>query len=101
MLKNSVPIPEYLLLSDAVFERGDDRVRTRAQALAQELDGLGVVSTYFMSLSDFARDTEREPEVEVTALARIREDLGIVLRTLPYLLRLKRPRFATRGLSAA
>src|SRR5262245_48908396 len=49
---STVPIPEYLLLSEAVFRRMDDRVRSRGQALAQELEGLGVVPTYFMDLAE-------------------------------------------------
>ena len=52
MLKNAVPIPEYLLLSEAVFQRVDDRVRSRGRALEQELEGLGLVRTYFMDLAE-------------------------------------------------
>jgi Protein of unknown function (DUF2652) len=98
MLKNSVPIPEYLLLSEPVFRRVDDRVRNRSQALAQELEGLGLVSTYFMNLADLAG--EAPPAPKVTAFGRFRENFGVVLRSLPYLLGVKRPRFAARGLAA-
>src|SRR4029450_8052585 len=62
MLKNAVPIPEYLLLSEAVFRRMDDRVRRRGQALAQELEGRGGVPTYFMDLADIAGDASPAPE---------------------------------------
>jgi hypothetical protein len=96
MLKNSVPIAEYLLLSEAMYERGDDRVRSRGQALAQEFEGLGIVPTYFVDLADMAGAAPPVPEV--TALGRFRENLGVVLRTLPYLLRLRRTRFAIQGL---
>jgi hypothetical protein len=99
MLKNAVPIPEYLLLSEAVFRRMDDRVRSRGQALAQELEGLGIVLTYFMDLAEIAGDASPAPEV--TALGRFRENLGVVLRSLPYLLGLKRPRYALRLTSQA
>jgi hypothetical protein len=99
MLKNAVPIPEYLLLSEAVFRRMDDRVRSRGQALAQELEGLGVVPTYFMDLADIVGDAAPAPEV--TALGRFRENLGVALRSLPYLLGLKRPRYALRLRSQA
>jgi len=94
MLKNEVPIAEYLLLSDAVFQHADDRVRSRGQALEQELDGLGVVPTYFMDLADISGDTLLEPEA--TALGRFRENLGVVLRSLPYLVGVRTPRFAAR-----
>src|SRR5262245_33720572 len=38
LLKNSVPIAEYLLLSEALFQRVDDTVRSRSQALEHELE---------------------------------------------------------------
>jgi hypothetical protein len=98
MLKNAVPIPEYLLLSDAVFRVVDGRVRNRSQPLEQELEGLGVIPTYFMDLSQAAGDAPPQPKA--TALGRFRENLGVVLRSLPYLLGLKRRRFAARGLTA-
>jgi hypothetical protein len=99
MLKNAVPIPEYLLLSEAVFRHMDDRVRSRGQALAQELEGLGVVPTYFMDLTEIAGDAPPDPEV--TPLGRFRENFGVVFRSLPYLLGLKRPRYALRWTSQA
>jgi Protein of unknown function (DUF2652) len=98
MLKNAVPIPEYLLLTEAVFERVDDRIRSRGQALEQELDGLGIVSTYFMDLAELAGHAPPAPEV--TGLGRFQENFGVVLRSLPYLLGLKRSHFAARGLTA-
>jgi hypothetical protein len=100
MLKNAVPIPEYLLLSEAVFQRVDDHARSRGHALDQELDGVGVVPTYFVDLADIPGDAP-PPAPVVTARGRFRENLGVVLRSLPYLFRLKRPRFAARGLTAA
>src|SRR5215831_14730918 len=99
MLKNTVPVPEYLLLSEAVFRRVDDGARIRGQALEQELEGLGVVTTYFMDLAQVAADAEPQPEV--TTFGRLRENFGVVFRSLPYLLGLKRPRFAGRHLTAA
>ena len=65
-----------------MFRRGDDRVRRLGRSVEQELEGLGVVSTYFIDLADI-------------------EDAVVVLRSLPYLLRVKKPRFAARGLSPA
>jgi len=92
MLKNSVPIPEYLLLSEAVFGCSDERVRSRGQALTQELEGLGVVPTYFMDVTEIAGEAPLEPKV--TAAGRFRENFGVVVRSLPYLLGLRRSRHA-------
>jgi len=99
MLKNAVPIPEYLLLSEAVFRRMDDPIRSRGQWLAQELEGLGVVPTYFMDLVDIAGNAPPDPEV--TAHGRFRENFGVVFRSLPYLIGLRRPRYALRLTSQA
>jgi len=99
MLKNAVPIPEYLLLSEAVFRRIDDSIRSRGQSLAQELEGLGVVPTYFLDVTEIAGDAPPDPEV--TPLGRFRENFGVVFRSLPYLLGLKRPRYALRLTSQA
>jgi hypothetical protein len=98
MLKNSVTMPEYLLLSDVAFQCVGDSVRARAHALEQEFEGLGTVATHWVSLGEIA-PPEDPPDPAVTRVGRLRENVGVVLRSLPYLLRLKRPRFAAGGLS--
>src|SRR2546422_1604595 len=39
MLKNSVPVREYLLMSEPLWERADERLRTGARPLEEELEG--------------------------------------------------------------
>src|SRR2546427_578688 len=41
MLKNSVPVREYVLMSEPLWERADERMRTAARLLEQELRGVG------------------------------------------------------------
>jgi hypothetical protein len=41
------------------------------------------------------------PDPEVTELGRFRENFGVVFRSLPYFLGLKRPRYALRLTSQA
>src|SRR5262245_58262135 len=53
-----------------------------------------IVPTYFMDLAKIAGDAPPAPEV--TTLGRFRENLGVVLRSLPDLLSLKRPGYALR-----
>jgi hypothetical protein len=95
LLKNAVRVPEYLLLSDAVFRHADERLRSRGRALVQEFEGVGVVPAHFLDLSETTSDSPAPPKV--TALRRLRENLGVVLRSLPYLLGLRKPRFAAGG----
>jgi hypothetical protein len=92
MLKNSVPLPEYMLLSEPMFRVSDERIRKHTQPLAQEFEGLGPVQTYFVDIKDVA--AELPPKPKVTWLGKMRETWGLVFRTLPYLIGLKKPRFA-------
>src|SRR2546422_5385501 len=45
MLKNSVPVREYLLMSEPLWERADERLRTGARPLEEELEGVDRKST--------------------------------------------------------
>lgn len=84
MLKNSVPVPEYLLVSDAVYERLDRALRERATTITEELEGIGETPLYFVDLGEIAGDLP-EPSVG----GRIRETATILGRGMPYLLGLK------------
>jgi hypothetical protein len=46
LLKNSVPLPEYLLLTRPVLERCDDAARERKEPIEQELEGLGTEEVF-------------------------------------------------------
>jgi Protein of unknown function (DUF2652) len=80
LLKNSVPVPEYVLFS-ADLHSGE-----QATPLEQELEGLGQVQTYFVALEPVP-----EAEGEQGILPRLGETVGVLGRGLPYMLRLKRP----------
>jgi hypothetical protein len=92
MLKNSVPLPEYVLLSEPLFQLSDESIRAHTQSLTQEFEGLDPMQTYFIDIKDVA--AEIPPKPEVTRLAQMRETWGVVIRSLPYLIGLKKPRFA-------
>ena len=86
MLKNSVPVPEYLLVSDAVYERLDPELQERATSLVEELEGIGETSLHFVDLGAIAGLPAR-PEPSVTG--RVRETATVLGRGMPYLLGLK------------
>ena len=92
MLKNTVPLPEYMLLSEPLFRLSDEKIRTHTQPLSQEFEGLGPVQTYFVDIKDVA--AELPPKPKVTWLAQQIETWGVVIRTLPYRIGLRKPRFA-------
>ena len=87
MLKNSVPVPEYLLVSDAVYERLDRALRERATTITEELEGIGKTPLYFVDLGEIAGDLPEPPEPSVAG--RIRETATVLARGVPYLLGLK------------
>lgn len=50
LLKNAVPVEEYVLLSEELYGTSDNEIRSRASSVDQELEGLGRVRAYFVDL---------------------------------------------------
>jgi hypothetical protein len=86
MLKNSVPVPEYLLVSEAVYERLHPELRERATAITEELEGIGETPLYFVDFDELA-ELPAPPDPSVTG--RMRETATVLGRGMPYLLGLK------------
>ena len=76
LLKNGVPVREYALLSEDLHASGgvDD-----ALPVDQELEGLGSVRAYFVELG------EPEPAEALGVAARLGETLGVIARSVPYM----------------
>lgn len=89
MLKNSVPVPEYVLMSESAFAGCDEELRGLARELEQELEGLGTVRTWFIDLADVRG--ELPPPPRATWVARQRTTLGVLFRSLPYALGFRKP----------
>ena len=91
MLKNDVPLPEYVLLSEALFESAPAEVRSRAEALEQELEGIGPARLWFVNVTGIAG--ELPPAPPATRLSQLGETAGVIVRGLPHLFRRgRRPR---------
>jgi hypothetical protein len=86
MLKNSVPVPEYLLVSEGVYERLDPGLRERATAITEELEGIGETPLYFVDLGELS---ELPAPPEPSLAGRPRETATVLGRGMPYLLGLK------------
>lgn len=89
MLKNDVPIPEYMLMTEPVHERIDASMRERSASHALELDGLGNTAAFYVDLERYVGEvpaTRRLPMV-----ARIARQLTLSVRSLPSLLGIKKP----------
>jgi class 3 adenylate cyclase len=81
MLKNDVPIPEYILMTEPVHRRVDATLRERSAALALELPDLGPTETYYVDLERYVGDVPPAPRI--TFGARLLRFLRLELRTLP------------------
>jgi hypothetical protein len=91
LLKNPVEVPEYVLVSEDLYRSGGTRPSEPAmQEIAQELEGIGPVRTYFMDVEDIAAPLDSLPNPSWPR--RIGGTVGMVGRGLPYILRLRRAR---------
>jgi hypothetical protein len=95
MLKNAVPRTEYVLMSEPIYELSEPELRRRAIRLEQDLEGLGTVPTYFVDLGDVP--IELPPPPEPTLRGRVRETLGVGMRSLPQVIGVRPLRARDRG----
>jgi Protein of unknown function (DUF2652) len=89
LLKNAVPVPEYVLFSEDLYRGADGAALDHtARELAQDLEGIGAVNTYFVEVSELAGSGTPVPDP--SALRRLGTTFGMVGRGLPYALRVRR-----------
>ena len=90
LLKNPVQVPEYVLVSEDVYRNGGAAPSEPAmQKVAQDLEGIGPVLSYFMDVEDIAAPLAPLPEPSWPR--RIGATFGMVGRGLPYIVRRRRP----------
>jgi len=91
LLKNAVTVPEYLLVSDDLFRNGGTTsAELVIQEIAQDLEGIGRVQTFYVDVEDIAGPLSPEPEP--SWLVRIGATIDMVGRGLPHVLPRRRPR---------
>jgi len=81
MLKNPVPVAEYVLMSSSLYEQADWAKRERATEIELELEGIGPATTYFVDLGAIA--PELPPPERAGLPSRLRETMGVIARGLP------------------
>jgi hypothetical protein len=92
MLKNAVPVPEYVLMSEPIYEQADPATRRKAVGIEQELEGIGTTKAYFVDLDQIA--LELPPITNAALPGRLRETLGVMIRGLPPMAGIRRSRSA-------
>jgi len=99
MLKNAVPLSEYLLVTKPVYEMLDAPTRERASNVNLEMDDLGSAQGYYVDLHDCADALPTVAKLPVHA--RLGRHLKLICRSVPYILGLKKPCVAFRNVPGA
>jgi hypothetical protein len=81
MLKNDVPVPEYLLVTQPVHALLASPLRERAAPLELALEGFGPTPAYYIDLA--ASVDALPPPRKLSPLARLVRHVSLGLRTLP------------------
>jgi hypothetical protein len=90
LLKNSVPVPEYVLMSEPLYRSGEAALTDEVQEVSEDLEGIGPVRTYFVELESIAGPLPPLPEPSL--LSRAGATVGMLARGLPYMLGRRRRR---------
>jgi hypothetical protein len=98
MLKNTVPVLEYVLMTDVVAQCLDDSVRQHCRPLTHDFEGLGQTSTHYI---DLATSEVRPVVPERSFSGRLRTKVKFELDSVPFILGIKKPAKGFRGLGRA
>jgi hypothetical protein len=91
LLKNPVPVPEYLLVSDELIRDGGSASAELAmQDIELDLEGIGRVQTHFVDVDDIVAPLA--PLADPSWPRRIGGTFAMVGRGIPYAIHRRRPR---------
>ncbi len=93
LLKNTVPVPEYILMSEPVYAHLEADLREHARPTHEELEGLGAVTTHYVDFVELARDFAAWGVTESLVPSRLRRIWGwikMTVRSLPYFVGIRR-----------
>jgi hypothetical protein len=86
MLKNQVPVPEYVLMTDVVKQCLDEPFGRRCMPLMHNFEGIGETPTYYIDLAaSEVPVTVPEPSTSGRLTAKLKSELS----ALPFLLGIK------------
>ncbi|HEX6149792.1 DUF2652 domain-containing protein [Nocardioides sp.] len=93
LLKNSVEIPEYVLLSEELYADGEGVVSTPVHEIAPELEGVGPVRAFYVDVGDL--EWSRPPLPAPSWRGRLGRTFAAAGLGMPYMLGLRRRREAS------
>jgi hypothetical protein len=88
MLKNPVEVPEYVLISQALYETADAPMPVPAHEVDQDLEGIGPTRAYFVDVADLP--TPLTPLPVPTFRGRVGRTLTVAAFGMPSMLGLRR-----------
>src|SRR5271165_2454882 len=96
MLKNAVPVQEYVLMTDPVAQSLDAAMRQLSKPLIHDFEGIGETSTHYIDLAT----SEVTPVVvpERSSFGRLWLKLKFESSSLPFLVGIKKPAEGFRNL---
>lgn len=97
MLKNPVPVPEYLLVTGPLYRRMDPAAGAPARPVTLEIEDVGPTEAWYL---DLAESTPVSPPA-MSVGARLRRHARLTWRSLPYLLGRKRACEGFRNIEAS
>ena len=89
MLKNTVDLSEYVLVSEELYRTAEISPPGPAQELSLDLEGIGPVRAYFVYVADIGSPA---PLADPSLLTRLGRTMGVAGSGLPYMLGLRRRR---------
>lgn len=98
LLKNNVPVPEYVLMTDDVYTHLETDLKQLACGQDEHLEGLGDARTWYVDLN--AVETVLPAPPTPSFLRRFFGWVRMTLRSLPYFVGLKKPCDGFRNLGA-
>ena len=84
MLKNDVPLPEYLLVTKPIYDMLDAPLKASAQAVPLALEGLDDTDAYYVDLHAWSAAAPPAP-APLSYRARLARHLKLIWRSLPYI----------------
>jgi hypothetical protein len=90
MLKNPVDVPEYLLLSEALYNTTKTPMPGPAHEVSQDLEGIGLARSFFVDVADIPDPLP--PLLDPSLLGRVGRTLAVAGSGMPYMLGLRRRR---------
>lgn len=92
MLKNDVPIKEYLLMTESVHAEQTPALREQSTSLEHDFEGIGKTATHWLALAAVATPAAAAPSTWVALVERMK----LTARALPYYLGISKPLVGTR-----